>query len=45
MDQRRDLPPVEGIVVHGGEEELDLIGQGLPVGSVLVLEEVLARLL
>jgi len=40
-----DLPPVEGIVVHGGKEELNLIGQSLPVGSVLVLEEVLAGLL
>jgi len=37
--------PVEGVVVHGGEEELNLIGHVLPVGSVLVLKEVLARLL
>jgi hypothetical protein len=40
-----NLPPVEGIVVHSSEEQLDLIGQVLPVVSVLVLEEVLAGLL
>jgi len=32
-------------VVHGGEEELDLICQVLPMRSVLVLEEGFARLL
>lgn len=32
-------------MVHGGKEELDLIGHVLPVRPVLVLEEVLARLL
>jgi len=37
--------PVEGIVVHSSEEQLDLIGQVLPVVTVLVLEEVLAGLL
>lgn len=41
----RDLPPVEGIVVHGGKEQLNLVGKSLPVSLVLVLEEVLARLL
>lgn len=37
--------PVQGVMMHGGEEELDLVGQVLPVRPVLVLEERLARLL
>jgi len=37
--------PVQRVVVHGGKEELNLIGHVLPVGSVLVLKEVLAGLL
>jgi hypothetical protein len=32
-------------MVHSGKEQLDLVGQVLPVTPVLVLKEVLARLL